>query len=570
MKKIFLSLLLLTLPLRGYCHKLTIIFTGNSYASLYPCGHCPASVGGGVTRRATLLKELKDTYQNVVLLDAGNFTAGGSLDETSISSQMDKKRSLLYYQAMQSMGYEVVGVGEQELNFGLDFFKQNMDKFKYISANLAIKGLKPYHLEEFSKFKVAFIGLSPQSIYKKYGIEVKGYEETLLSVINELKDKKVELMVLISALGDIENRRLAEKFPQIPLLISAGPTLDTAPTESVGGVLLARVSYRAKELRGLDLTIENNKIVNMNLVRKFLSLDVAEEQSVKKSIPSCFQDSDCAKKEGLLAQCQNPGDAKSVCAYYEAEKIDAVLISDSTCSRCATKATTKLLKELFLGIQFKVLNYEDSEARQLIERYHIESLPAFILPAAIKEHTQYKQIAQFVTEQDNKIILKKELAGIFLYLKRKEIPKQIDFFLNMDDGETLKHLETLNNFSRANKVNLALHFFISPQGSAEQNRENIKLALAVKKLYPAKFFDYLLIRLKNFHSIYWVDTLDKLGLDYKKVRNLAKSNTIEEALKENEKMLQELGITSGNVLLINNRRIFRVISIDAEELKQFF
>src|SRR3990167_6921923 len=95
---------------------------------LYHCD-CPREPDGGVARRAALVRELRTKYPGALLLDSGNFFAGGPYDNYSQNTQLDKERSLINLQAMALMRYDALALGEAEFNFGWDFFKENTAVF---------------------------------------------------------------------------------------------------------------------------------------------------------------------------------------------------------------------------------------------------------------------------------------------------------------------------------------------------------------------------------------------------------------------------------------------------------
>lgn len=568
---------LIGFPLLGYPYKVTVAYTGNSYASLYPCGRCPASVGGGITRRATVIKEIKDKTKNVVVVDSGNLTAGGAFDETSINPELDRKRSVFYYKALESIGYDAVGLGEGEFNFGLDFLIENLKntKLRFISNNVALTGVLPYYIKDLADFpkgakgKIAILGLSPLSLYKKVGIKVDDYETALRKTIDEVK-AKVDLIILISPVGYEETYQLVKKFNDIRVAISSGDMRTNAPYEKAGDAVILFPSYQAKDIGTVELDINENKITDWKFGSKKLSLDLQEDSRIKGIIPACFQESNCAKKAGMIAQCQNPGELASACAYYEAKKIDVTVLLDQNCPFCSIAMPEQVLKNKFVGINFRPLHYEDAEAKKIIEKYALDSLPAFIFPPEIKEEKNFADISQFFDEKQKSFLLKKELSGIFLYLKRNETPRTIDFFLNLYDPRAASVFGDLVKFSKDNNITFTVHFVTPSINGAESLQEEVKLALAVKKLFPEKFFEYLDKRLKDIKSIYWVELLDELGIDYKKVKELAKSKTADELLRDSVKLTEELGIGEGNVLLVNNRQIFKVLQIKSEDLKKLF
>ncbi|MFA6281399.1 MAG: hypothetical protein WCY05_02720 [Candidatus Omnitrophota bacterium] len=571
MKKLIMVICFLVLPSTVYAHKLTVVYTGNSYASLYPCGHCPASVGGGVARRATVITDIKAKNPNILILDAGNFTAGGQLDESSINPSMDEKRSVYYYSAMQDMGYDAVNLGEAEFNFGIDFAKNNLTKFKTVSANVDIGGALPYYMKQFKNFKVGVIGLAPQSIHKSTGLKVKNYEKALNSVLAELKGK-VDFIILLSSLGEQENYDIAKKFIDIKLILSSGNILNySSVEEKIGDTIIVKPSYLAKDVRVIDLDVKLNKILSYSIKRVPLPLTVNENQKVMKAIPACFTDGDCGKKKGLVLACQNPGASSAVCAYFEPQKFEAVVITDINCKFCSTQFSEDMLKDLFMGINFKAVDYRTSEAVELIKKYSIASLPAFLLPEEVKKNSSFANVTDLFEEKNGKIIPKKELSGVFLFLDRKEIPGRIDFFLNPYKPEALGVLKDLVQFSLKNKVSLNVQFiFEEASDSVGYPQEEVKIAYAVKKVFPDKFNNYLLVRLGDIKTKSWVESLEAAGLDYKKVKVASNSKEVVNLITENEKMLKSVNVTSGNVILVNNNRIFKVFQVNPADLQEFF
>jgi len=57
-----------------YADEIKVVFTGQSYAMLYPCS-CPMAPNGGVARRAALIKKLRAAGPNVLVVEAGSSVA---------------------------------------------------------------------------------------------------------------------------------------------------------------------------------------------------------------------------------------------------------------------------------------------------------------------------------------------------------------------------------------------------------------------------------------------------------------------------------------------------------------
>ncbi|MBU1367657.1 MAG: hypothetical protein KKB89_03405 [Candidatus Omnitrophica bacterium] len=288
----------------------------------------------------------------------------------------------------------------------------------------------------------------------------------------------------------------------------------------------------------------------------------------------------------LTGYPQDPKTPASKCASCEAKKIKAkkevqeikegkhevILITDKECPFCSIEAPKKFLKDTFAGIDFKILHYQDKTAEEIIKKHGIESLPLFILPSRIKEEKEFPKIANFLEEKEGNLFLKKELSGVFFFLNRREIPQKIDFFLDFYERGTEKIFKDLLDFSKSNKITLSAHFIISRKFKGQHPEAEINIALATRKLYPRKFFTYLEERLTdiNITGISWPESAAEAGINYKKIKKFVKSKMTEQLFAENQEFLKELEISEGNVILINNNRLFRAFAVNKEELKEFF
>lgn len=105
--------------------------------------------------------EMKRNNRYVSLVDAGDFYDG----TVSKNSDGDDITTI-----MNAVGYEFVGVGNQEFSIGIDNLAKNIKKakFTFLSCNLKYTGskrnrlrkIKPYKIKRFGPTKVAFIGVT--------------------------------------------------------------------------------------------------------------------------------------------------------------------------------------------------------------------------------------------------------------------------------------------------------------------------------------------------------------------------------------------------------------------------
>jgi len=123
----------LALPLVLGCSKppetLTIAFSNDMVGQIRSCG-CVAKDYGGLGRRATFVRAARDTSENFILLDAGDFFG--------VTINYGREKAQLTMQAMSMIGYNGIVIGEKELGLGLDFVREQQAKFKLpiVVANL--------------------------------------------------------------------------------------------------------------------------------------------------------------------------------------------------------------------------------------------------------------------------------------------------------------------------------------------------------------------------------------------------------------------------------------------------
>jgi len=198
-----------------FAKEITILFTGETHAMLYPC-NCLKEPDGGVARRATLIKQLRQKNPDTLVLDSGGFFAGGLQDEYTQNVSLDMQRTLVNLKAMELMKYDAVAIGDDEFNFGRDFLEENIRKtnLAFLSSNISEPGEKselfrPYIIKEIAGTKIGIIAVSPLSAGQKGG-GFKFIEPgiTVKQAVSELKKNKVNIIVLLSHLGESQDLNL--------------------------------------------------------------------------------------------------------------------------------------------------------------------------------------------------------------------------------------------------------------------------------------------------------------------------------------------------------------------------
>lgn len=303
-----------------YAEEVTILYSGQTHAMLYPCS-CPIQQEGGVARRGTLIKELRRNYPNLLLLDCGSFTAGGLLDENTQSTRLDRQRSENNFQAMQLLQYDAVGISPDEFNFDKDFFLANASRNNpvFLSANLDSDKVSPYIIKEVNGIKIAIIGLTNLAANEKSeGIKISE-PESVKKIINLLKRQQVKLIVVLSTLGEKEDLKLIFKVKGIDLIFVGWSPLKGESLTKVDATYFLRPAWQGRKLGKITLQIEQGKLIDCKVEMIGLSDKIADDLAVSKILPRCYSNVNC-RKTGLVGSCRNPGELESECFFKHPEK----------------------------------------------------------------------------------------------------------------------------------------------------------------------------------------------------------------------------------------------------------
>ena len=166
-------------------------------------------------------KELQKKYKNVITVDVGDHNRGGIIGVISKGS--------VIMDIMNYIGYDVAILGNHEFDFGIDQIERFNQTLKsgYICANFCYRENKtpifpPYKIVNAGEQKIGFIGVvTPTTLIKtnihtilnKDGKRIydflsdnKGQElyDTIQKYINELKKEKINYIVILAHLGNID------------------------------------------------------------------------------------------------------------------------------------------------------------------------------------------------------------------------------------------------------------------------------------------------------------------------------------------------------------------------------
>jgi len=546
-----------------YAKDVTIIYSGQTHAMLYPCS-CPVRQDGGIRRRATLVKELRKKYPGLLLLDCGNFTAGGQMDEYTQNIHLDMQRSQVNYKALELMQYDAVGVGADEFNFGEEFFLKNAKKNNpaYLSANLDTAKVVPYIIKDSGGVKIAIMGLTGLSASQKAeGLKISAPSQ-INELVSRLKNTGVQVLILLSTQGESEDLKLISKVKGIDIIFVGDKPLKDEVLTKIDATFILHPSWQGRKLGKLTLKIKDGKLSDCSLEELSLTEEINDDPDITAILPRCYSDVNCNERN-LAGTCRNPGTLNASCLFAKPNKVKLFIINVTDCHTCNIEPVINLLKKKFPGLTIKSLDYPGLAAQKMIKDLSLQVLPAYIFPRSVEKENNFDSLKNDLQLINDFYVFKPQASGISYFVNQKAKKGNFDLFFSIFEKNTFLLLNTLKEF------NPVLHFlstekdksFNAKYGAAEV--EEYLRGVCVQKYYPGKFWDYLICRSENIYSCYWEDCLS--GGDALRIKSCARGSEGINLLRENTSLNKQLQISSGPSYLLDNQEIFSSRGVPGKE-----
>jgi len=256
--------------------ELTILHTNDIHGHLFPfdyddMGNYLMDVGGAA-RRATLIRQIKSTAGNPVLvMDAGDVFQRGPLAD-QFGAPDFKVMNAIPYDVMTLGNNEFKGApGAQARQVLLDRIKDA--KFPIVSANVYDRSsgkllVDPYEIFDVGGIKVGIIGLltaRDQKLPQTQWVRVDDPIATMKAILPEVR-AKADFIVALTHLGVAQDIELASVVGGIDVIIGGDShtwlfrpifvkSSEPVPGWAVGGTIICQDGEWGKSLGRLDLTL---------------------------------------------------------------------------------------------------------------------------------------------------------------------------------------------------------------------------------------------------------------------------------------------------------------------------
>ncbi|MDY6969252.1 MAG: hypothetical protein SVR08_11470 [Spirochaetota bacterium] len=244
--------------------RITIVYTNSLNGNFDYC-HCKDDPKGGLVKRATEIKKIRDNYQNVCLFETGDF----------FSSDEDALLAEYLIKAYKYIGYDSILFGDQEFLGGIDEFIKYKNELPFVCNNIFIKigkewinPYKSYIIIERENIKIGIIGSISKKTFRFYPKEItsKIRINDQIKEINEdiktLHKEEVDLIFLLSHSGYDEDKILLRKLKGIDVVIGGhSQTLVKNPSR-VGDSILVQAGTNGAYIGILELRFNTGKITS--------------------------------------------------------------------------------------------------------------------------------------------------------------------------------------------------------------------------------------------------------------------------------------------------------------------
>lgn len=209
-------------------YRLTIMHTSENHGHWEPFTQTVSL--GGIARRATLVKQIRDEAANSLLLDAGDISQG-----TLFFVQHRYREGAAFYNAL---GYDAAAIGNHEFDLGPKTFAENFVanvNFPLVSTNLDFSGepllagkIPSSVVKTVGGEKIGLIGFTTEDVTFNTSmgptIRVKSRLDSARGAVADLQRQGVNKIIALSHLGYPEDLRLAAAVDGIDVIVS-GHTL---------------------------------------------------------------------------------------------------------------------------------------------------------------------------------------------------------------------------------------------------------------------------------------------------------------------------------------------------------
>lgn len=589
---------------------LRILFTGNAHGYLQPCG-CFSGQLGGISRRATLIKELRKNDPSLVHLDIGRI-----FPLTREVDALYQLSSDAYIRSMKLIGYDLVHLTKEDLNWEQQI-RSLSSTFPLISG--VPNGPFSIKQSEILESDVYRIGVISAMLVNQREKKLENLLSFVENQIHLLKSQQVDFFVLLTDLERHECTQLARQASGIHVILSIAGS--ESISFSVEDTLIAFPGNNGKRLGVIDVALVESSIPHIQYVdiSEAIIPDPAVEDVILELYQKISQNPELSKSHVVLPSQLIP------------ESSENYLVGADSCRTCHLEEHNQWLETKHA--------YAFNTLKQVQRALHPNCVPCHVTGFGNESGYQFSNASNelyegvqceschgpgglHVSDPMGPYIKKQVDQTVCLECHDQEHSLGFNevvqlHYPDIDHTRTLRnsfeeHLERRikQNPSKPkvelwvmsycpfgtqaessilpviqkykNRVDFQLHFIASETDHSQEELdigkifrsmhgreevlENIR-QLLIEKYYPEKLFEYILCRAQNIEES-WQRCAEKFEINVNHIQQLSENQEGITLLRENIKQETPFRISSSPTLLLDGRMINNQLYLKVQQTCQ--
>jgi 5'-nucleotidase / UDP-sugar diphosphatase len=217
----------------------------------------------------------------MLVLDAGDLLFkkfSNPIPENELKMATDKAHLIIG--SFNLMGYDALGIGDDDLTLGKEFLLEISKKaeFPFLSSNTFDEAsekllFQPYLIKEINGLRIGIFSLLSPDFFlgpsdpRRKGIVVRPPVEVAQNMVKELQPK-TDLLILLSHLGYPKDVELAQTVPGIHLIVGSHTGLNLINPHIIKNTIILQTPPRGMSAGRLDLTLINAESIFYNVANK--------------------------------------------------------------------------------------------------------------------------------------------------------------------------------------------------------------------------------------------------------------------------------------------------------------
>ena len=227
------------------------------------------------------MRDLRESQKGILVLDSGDllFKKYVNLVPENEIGGMGEKAHLMI-ESFNLMGYDAVGVGDDDLTLGKEFLLEISKKanFPFLSSNLfdeaSGKNLFQFSLiKQVHGLRVGIFSLLSPDVFtnssdpRRKGLNIRPPSEVANAMVKELKPK-ADLVILLSHLGYAKDLELAQSVQGINMIVGGHTGINLVYPLLIKNTIILQTASRGMFAARLELLFHNDEPVFYNSATK--------------------------------------------------------------------------------------------------------------------------------------------------------------------------------------------------------------------------------------------------------------------------------------------------------------